>query len=319
MLERAKAIIREEAAALEILSNRLDENICILADYILSSTGIVVLCGIGKSGLVGEKISAILASTGTRSITLNPVDALHGDLGRVGAGDVIIALSNSGETAELMQLIRAVRQLPVVVAAMTGSATSSLAQAADVVLDIGPLQEACPLGLTPTTSTTAMAAMGDALALVLQERRGFTRQDFARLHPGGNLGRGLMRVRDLMWPLEAIPVFRPDTPLALALLSMCGASRKSGVAAVVGERCKVVGILLGESIGRLVDGGATPDLNDPVERHMQPPLATISGHAFLDQAGQLFNQHEIELMPVYDDQERFAGLIFRQDVLHPCT
>ncbi|ESX84752.1 KpsF/GutQ family sugar-phosphate isomerase [Mesorhizobium sp. LNJC405B00] len=317
MLERARTIIRREAAALETLSNRIDEHICVLADYILCSTGAVVVCGIGKSRLVGERISAILASTGTRSITLDPVDALHGDLGRVCAQDIILALSNSGETAELLQLIRAVRQLPVIVAAITGRATSSLALAADVVLDIGPMQEACAFGLAPTTSATAMAAMGDALALVLQERRGFTRQDFARLHPGGSLGRELMRVRDLMWPLELIPVFRPDTPLSLALLSMCRASRKLGVAAVVGEGCKVVGILIGESIGRLVERGAIPDLNDPVERYMQQLFTTISGHALLDQAAQLFRRHEIELMPVHDDQDRFVGLISRHDVLNP--
>ncbi|MES0057223.1 SIS domain-containing protein [Mesorhizobium sp. M0078] len=191
MLERARAIIRQEAAALESLSNSLDESICMLAASILSSTGIVVVCGIGKSRLVGEKISASLASTGTRSITLDPVDALHGDLGRVRAGDVILALSNSGETAELLQFIRAVRHLRVIVAAITGRACSSLAQAADVVLDIGLTQEACALGLAPTTSTTAMGAMGDALALILQEQRGFTRQDFARLHPSGSLGREL--------------------------------------------------------------------------------------------------------------------------------
>ncbi|MER8604869.1 KpsF/GutQ family sugar-phosphate isomerase [Mesorhizobium sp. M1233] len=317
MIERARAIIRQEAAALESLSNRIDENICMLADYILSATGIVVVCGIGKSRLVGEKISAILASTGTRSITLDPVDALHGDLGRVGAGDVILALSNSGETAELLQLIRAVRQLAVIVAVITGRASSSLAQAADVVLDIGLMQEACALGLAPTTSTTAMAAMGDALALILQERRGFTRQDFARLHPGGSLGRELMRVRDLMWPLEAIPVFPPDRPLSLALLSMCRSPGKLGVAAVVGERRNVVGILIGESIGRLAECGVTPDLNDPVEQHMQAPHTTIPGHAFLDQAVELFRQHEIELIPVLDDRERLIGLLSRQVALKP--
>ncbi|ODA93310.1 hypothetical protein BFX40_10800 [Mesorhizobium sp. SEMIA 3007] len=315
MLERARAIIRQEAAALEILSNRIDEHVCSLADYILSSTGIVVVCGIGKSRLVGEKISAILTSTGTRSITLDPVDALHGDIGRVRAGDVIIALSNSGETAELIHFIRAVRQLPVTVAAITGGANSSLAQVADFVVDIGPMQEACALGLTPTTSTIAMAAVGDALALILQERRGFTRQDFARLHPGGSLGWELMRVRDLMWPLEAVPVFGLDTPLSLALLSMCRAPRKLGVGAVLSERSKVVGILIAESLGRLVDCGATPDLNDPVKRHMQQPLTVISAHAFLDQAVQIFRQHEIEQLPVHDDQERFVGLISRQDVL----
>ncbi|MER8950494.1 KpsF/GutQ family sugar-phosphate isomerase [Mesorhizobium sp. M0809] len=314
MLERARAVIRQEAAALETLASRIDQHICTLAGYILSSNGIVSVCGIGKSRLVGEKISATLASTGTRSITLDPVDALHGDLGRVHAGDVILALSNSGETAELMQLIRAVRQLPVIVAVMTGCATSSLAQAADVVLDIGPIQEACGLGLAPTTSTTAMAAMGDALALILQERRGFTRHDFARLHPGGNLGRELMRVRDVMSPLESIPVLRPDAPLSFALLSMCCASRKLGIAAIVDEQSKVVGILTAESIGRLVERDATLDLNDPVEQHMQQSLTTISEHLLLDQAAQLFRQHGIELMAVHDDQENLVGLISRQDV-----
>ncbi|RWM24716.1 MAG: KpsF/GutQ family sugar-phosphate isomerase [Mesorhizobium sp.] len=316
MLERARAIIRHEAAALETLSNRIDEHICTLSDHILSSTGTVVVCGVGKSRLVGERISAILTSTGTRSITLDPVDGLHGDLGRVCAGDVILALSNSGKTAELLQLVRAVRQIPVMVAAITGRATSPLAQAADMVLDIGPMREACALGLAPTTSMTAMAAMGDALALVLQERRGFTREDFAHLHPGGSLGRELMRVRDLMWPLESMPVVRPNTSLSLALLSMCRAPQKLGVAVVVGERCKVTGILIGESIGRLVERGAIPDLDDPVERHMQQP-ASISWDAFVNQAEQLFRQHEIELMAVHDDQDKFVGLICRQEFLKP--
>ncbi|KUM24051.1 hypothetical protein AU467_31630 [Mesorhizobium loti] len=314
MLERTRAIIRQEAAALETLSDRVDERICTLANHILSSNGIVVVCGIGKSRLVGEKISATLAATGTRSITLDPVDALHGDLGRVSMGDVILALSNSGEAAELMLFIRAVRQFPVIIAAITGRATSSLALSANVVLDIGPMEEACALGLVPTTSTTAMAAMGDALALVVQERRGFKREDFARLHPGGNLGRKLMRVRDLMLPLEAIPLFRPDTPLSLVLLSMCRTCRRFGGAAVIGERCKIIGIFLAESLGQQVERGVLLDFNEPVERYMQPPLAAISEHALLDEAARYFHQLEIELVPVHDDQDKFIGLISRQDV-----
>lgn len=316
MLERARAVIRQEAAALQALANRIDERICVLADYILSSTGIVVVCGVGKSRLVGEKISATLASTGTRSITLDPVDALHGDLGRVGPGDVILALSNSGETAELKQLARAVRHLPVILSTITGHATSSLARTADVVLDIGQAPEACALGLAPTTSTTAMVAVGDALALVLQEQRGFSREDFARLHPGGSLGRQLMRVRDVMRPLEVIPVFRQDAPLSLVLLSICsGDSRQLGAAAIIGDRRNVMGILHREDIGRLVERDATPDLNDPVERHIRPGLTTISWHASLDEALRLLRQHDIELMPVHDDLERLVGLVCRKDVV----
>ncbi|TIP18394.1 MAG: KpsF/GutQ family sugar-phosphate isomerase [Mesorhizobium sp.] len=317
MLDRARTILRQEAAALEDLSNRIDQRICKLANYILTLSGVVIVCGIGKSRLVGEKISATLASTGTRSITLDPVDALHGDLGRVRPGDLILALSNSGETAEIMQLTCAVRQLPVIVALVTGRASSPLARAADVVLDIGSIEEACALGLAPTTSTTAMLALGDALALLVQERRGFSRHDFARLHPGGSLGRGMMRVREVMWPLESIPVLRPNTPLSIALLSICGASRRTGVAAIVGDRGKVTGLLTGEAIGRLVESGAAHDLSDPVERHMLHPTTWISGQASLDEAVQLFHRDGIDPVPVYDEQESFIGLIFRQDVVRP--
>lgn len=317
MLDRARAILRHEAAALEALSNRIDQSICKLANCILTSPGVVVVCGIGKSRLVGKKISATLASTGTRSITLDPVDALHGDLGRVRPGDLILALSNSGETAEIMQLICAARQLSVIVALITGRASSPLAQAADVILDIGPIEEACALGLAPTTSTTAMLAVGDALALLAQERRGFSRHDFARLHPAGSLGRGLLTVREVMWPLDSIPILRPNTPLSIALLSICGAPRRTGVAAIVGDSGRVIGLLTGEAISRLVESAAAPDLSDPVERHMLHPTAWIPGNASLDEAVQLFHRYGIDLVPVYDEQESFIGLIFRQDVLRP--
>ncbi|MBB4189790.1 KpsF/GutQ family protein [Sinorhizobium terangae] len=190
-LARARDVIRQEAKTLETVASRLDGQICALADYILSNGGLVVVSGVGKSGLVGKKISATLVSTGTRSITLDPLDALHGSLGRVGPGDVFLALSKSGETDELKQVVLALKAQPVVIAVITAQASSSLAQTAHHVLDIGPVNEIGILGLAPTASTTAMMAVGDSLALILQECRGFTREDFARIHPGGSLGREL--------------------------------------------------------------------------------------------------------------------------------
>lgn len=193
LLERAKAFIRIEASALTALADYLTEELCDATEAILSARGKVVISGVGKSQLVGEKISATLASTGTPSHTLDPTDAMHGDLGRIHSDDILLAMSNSGETMELSHVVSSAKRIPVKVIAMTGNRDSTLAKLSDIVLDIGRAKEACPLGLAPTTSTTAMMALGDALALVLLEQRGFTREDFARLHPAGALGKKLSR------------------------------------------------------------------------------------------------------------------------------
>jgi len=195
MLQRAKSFIRVEATALIALAERLTEELCIAASEILASQGKVILCGVGKSQLIGEKISATLASTGTPSFPLDPTDAVHGDLGRISASDIIIVLSNSGETQELLRVVEFVKRIPIKIVAMTGNRHSTLARQADIVLDIGQQREACPLGLAPTTTTTAMMALGDALALIVLEQRGFTQEDFARLHPGGTLGQKAARLR----------------------------------------------------------------------------------------------------------------------------
>lgn len=315
MLEHARDVIRHEAMALDALSGRINDQICVLADRILAAPGTVVVSGVGKSLIVGEKISATLASTGTRSIVLDPVDAMHGSLGRVGPGDIFLALSNSGETAELLQVVRAVRALPAAVAVMTGRSGSSLARAADIVLDIGVMQEACSLGLALTTSTTAMMALGDALALILLARRGFTRQDFARLHPGGSLGRELMHVRDLMWPLEGIPVLSPDTTLAQALVAMCRRARVSGVAVVLDARARPVGVLTNEAVEQALGRGAQPDLTILVEAHMESPRGTVRDDAPALEAMQLFRRGGCEVLVVEDSAARFVGLLPRAAVL----
>jgi arabinose-5-phosphate isomerase len=315
MLDHAREVIRREAIALHALSARLNDQICVLADHILSSASTVVVSGVGKSGIVGEKISATLASTGTRSIVLDPLDALHGSLGRIAPGDIFLGLSNSGEAAELKQIVRAVRVQPVVVAVMTGRATSSLAAAADIVLDIGNMQEACTLGLAPTTSTTAMMALGDALALILLERRGFTRQDFARLHPGGSLGKELMRVRDLMWPLESIPVLSPDTTLAQALIAMCRVTRFPGVAVVLDARAKLVGILTNERIEHALGRNEMLNLAERVDAYMQSPRATIHGDAPVHDAAQVFRDRGGDILAVEDSAACFVGVLSRREVL----
>jgi arabinose-5-phosphate isomerase len=315
MLDDARAVIRREAVALDALSGRLNDQICVLADHILSSPGAVVVSGVGKSRIVGEKISATLASTGTRSIVLDPLDAVHGSLGRIAPGDVFLGLSNSGETAELKQLVRAVQVQPVVVAVMTGCATSSLAAAADIVLDIGNMQEACTLGFVPTTSTTAMMALGDALAVILLERRGFTRQDFARLHPGGSLGKELMRVRDLMWALESIPVLSPDTTLAQALIAMCRATRCSGVAVVLDARAKLVGILTSERIEHALGRDEKLNLAERVDTHMQSPRATIHGDAPVHDAVRVFRDRGGDILAVEDSAACFIGVLSRKELL----
>jgi arabinose-5-phosphate isomerase len=198
---------------------------------------------------------------------------------------------------------------------MTGCATSSLAAAADIVLDICNMQEACTLGLAPTTSTTAMMALGDALALILLEQRGFTRQDFARLHPGGSLGKELMRVRDLMWPLESIPVLSPDTTLAQALAAMCRMTRFSGVAVVLDARAKLVGILTNERIEHALGRDEKLNLAERVDAHMLSPRATIHGDAPVYDAVQVFRDRGGDILAVEDAAACFVGVLSRKEVL----
>ena len=197
-LREARCILRDEADALQALSKRLDAEFCVALQTLCESKGCVIVTGVGKAGLIGQKIAATLSSTGTRAYFLHPVEALHGDLGCVHADDVLLALSNSGETEEISRLLPMVKQLRVPIIAITATNTSTLGSQADVTIRLGKIHEAGPHGLAPSTSTTAMLAMGDALALVLCQMKGFTPQQFAVYHPGGNLGRKLARVSEIM-------------------------------------------------------------------------------------------------------------------------
>ena len=207
MIERAKKVLRIEAEATAALIDRIDERFERAVTMILNCEGRVVVTGMGKSGLIGKKIAATLASTGTPALFLHPAEGIHGDLGMVMRGDTVIALSNSGETDELSRMLPSLKRLGIGIIALTGNPESTLAKNSDVVIDVGVKEEACPLGLAPTASTTATLAMGDALAVVLLDQRGFKEEDFACFHPGGALGKKLLlRVRDLMHTEEDVPV-----------------------------------------------------------------------------------------------------------------
>ena len=251
--EIARRVLEIEAQAIQDLLPRIDASFDRAVEALFACTGRVVVTGMGKSGLIGQKISATLASTGTPSLYLHPADAIHGDLGRVVKGDVVLALSNSGETDELLTLLAQVKRLGAPLVALTGNKHSSLAQAADVHLDVSIRAEACPLGLAPTASTTAALAMGDALGMALVERRGFTVDDFAVLHPGGKLGRKLLRVEDLMHRGDEIPHVGPLTPMKDVLFEMT--RKRLGLTTVTeGD---------GRLLGLITDG----DLRRQMERH----------------------------------------------------
>jgi len=242
MINQAKRVLRIEADAVAALIDRIDERFEQAVQMILECKGRVVVTGMGKSGLIGKKIAATFASTGTPALFLHPAEGIHGDLGMVTRGDTVIALSNSGETDEVSRMLPSFKRLGIRIIALTGNPESTLAKNSDVVIDVGVKEEACPLGLAPTASTTATLAMGDALAVALLDKRGFKEEDFACFHPGGALGKKLLlRVRDLMHIGEAVPVVKSSTLIKDAIYEI--SSKKMGVTAVVNDRGKLVGVI----------------------------------------------------------------------------
>ena len=258
--EIARKVLEIESRAILELLPRIDAGFDRAVEILLACTGRAVVTGMGKSGLIGQKVSATLASTGTPSLFLHPAEAIHGDLGRIVKGDVLLAISHSGDTEEILALVPQVKRLGAPLLAMTGQPRSPLAAAADVHLDVSIREEACPLGLAPTASTTAALAMGDALAMALVERRGFTVDDFAVLHPGGRLGKKLLRVEDLMRTGDAVPRVGVETPMKDVLFEMTG--KRLGLTTVVDG---------GRLAGIISDG----DVRRQLERH---------GYALLDKS-----------------------------------
>ena len=296
-----------EARALLGLKPRQGANFSRAAEAMLRCTGRVVVMGMGKSGHVGRKIAATLASTGTPAMFVHPGEASHGDLGMVAQGDVVLAISNSGESEEIAALLPALKRLGVILVGMTGRAESALARNADIALDCGVDQEACPLNLAPTASTTAQMALGDALAVALLDARGFREADFARSHPGGSLGRKLlMHVRDLMVCGDGVPNVAPDTGFGELLRVM--SDKGLGFATVVDAQQQVLGIFTDGDLRRLIERGQ--DLRPLLAREvMRSDPKVIRDDALAVDAAGLMEQHRVTSVLVVDASQRLVGAL----------
>jgi arabinose-5-phosphate isomerase len=314
-LELARDVIRQEARALLQLAARVDDRLQHAIELLLARQGGVVVCGMGKAGLVGRKISATLSSTGTRSHFLHPADALHGDLGRVAPDSAALLLSASGETAEVVALLAPLRQMRVPIVAVTCRASSTLAEAANVVLDLGPLEEACGLGLAPTTSTTAMLALGDALALTLSRRRGFTADDFARYHPGGSLGRRLARVDDLMRPLAECRLARHSESVREVLVRLSRPGRRSGAIMVTTDDGALAGIFTDSDLARILERRRENVLDGPLSAVMTSQPQAVTAGAPMSAAIEILAGRKISELPVVDDSLRPVGMLDITDVV----
>lgn len=313
-LARAAEVIRLEAQTIAGLIERLDGRFDEAVERILACRGLVIVTGMGKAGLVGAKLSATLASTGTPSIALHPVEAMHGDLGRIRPDDVVLVLSNSGQTDELKNLLPHVRRIGAAILTITGDTDSSIAKLSDCVLDLGRLDEACPLGLAPTASTSAMMALGDALAMVVLAERGFSREDYARYHPSGSLGRRLMRVNEIMRTGKELPLVPLGTRVVDVILIMSRTTGRPGAALIVDGAQRLAGIFTDGDLRRLLERGIA-QLEQPVDGFMGKAPKTIDPEAFVDDAERLLRAHKIDQIAVVDATGKAVGLVDVQDLL----
>jgi arabinose-5-phosphate isomerase len=313
-LDRAREVIKTEAEAVAQLAGRLNGAFHRAVEMVLACTGRVVVTGMGKPGFIAQKISATFASTGTPSLYLHPAEALHGDLGRLVPGDLVLALSNSGETDEIVRLLPSIRRLGAPIVAMTSGLKNSLADQAEVVLEIGPVPEACPLGLAPTASTVALLAMGDALAMAVQHRRGFSPEQFASLHPGGALGRQLLRVREVMRTGERNPTVRSDASLRETAGVMTATEGRPGAASVVDGNGRLIGIFTDGDLRRMVQMGEV-DFTRPVSAVMGKSPRTVHPDDLAQVAADLMRSTQVDQVPVVDDEGRPVGLLDVQDLL----
>ncbi|MEN1678112.1 MAG: KpsF/GutQ family sugar-phosphate isomerase [Planctomycetota bacterium] len=323
-LQAAKEILRREAVALWTLSNQLGPSmtdaVALLRRHSTAGGGSVIVTGMGKAGLIGQKIAATLASTGTRAHFLHPAEAFHGDLGRVHSQDAVLMLTQSGETAEVTQLLPSLREMGVPIVAVTASAESTVGKAAATVIELGKLEEACSLGLAPSTTTTAMLALGDALALVLSAMAGFKSDDFARFHPGGSLGRKLSRVDDCMRPLDECRV-APAAHTTRQVLVECGRpGRRTGAVMLTGEDGKLAGMFTDSDLARLFEkgesaGGVDATLDRPIAEIMAADPTTIAAGSRMSDAVALLARRKFSELPVVDQAGKPLGLVDVTDIV----
>ncbi len=306
-------VIETEARALSSLVSRIDHDFAQACRLMLQCKGRVVVTGMGKSGHVGRKIAATLASAGTPSFFMHPGEASHGDLGMITAGDVVLAISNSGGTSEIVTILPLIKRLGVPLVTLTGDPRSRMAEAADVNINVGVEEEACPLGLAPTASTTATLAMGDALAIALLEARGFSAEDFARSHPGGRLGRRLLlHVADIMHTGDDMPSVSMDVPISQALMEMTRTGL--GTTAIVDDNLKVLGIYTDGDLRRTLDREL--DVHKArIAEVMTTECVTVSPNILAAEGLKVMEDREINALLVVDEDHRLVGVLSMHDLL----
>ena len=311
-LSTAREVLLAEAAAVATLAERLDAAFDRAVALLADTKGRVIVTGMGKSGLVARKIAATLSSTGTPAYFLHPAEALHGDLGMLVAGDTLLALSYSGETEEILRLLGRVKHLRIPLISMTGNAKSTLARASDVQLDISIEKEACALNLAPTASTAASLALGDALAVAAGERKGFREDDFAVLHPGGELGKRVRRVEQMMHTGGAMPVVRPETAMTTVIEEM---TRKGfGITSVINSDGRLLGVITDGDLRRWFQRNGDKWSHKTARDCMSPNPTTIHRHEYASRALKMMESLKITSLPVVDERGRLEGLLHMHDL-----
>lgn len=312
-LANGRRVLEIEAQAVQTLIDRLDAKFAKAVDVLVQCKGKVIVSGMGKSGHIGQKIAATFASTGTSSFFLHPAEGVHGDLGMLGRRDALVAISNSGETQELLQLLPHVKRMGVPVIAFTGRMNSTLAKNSDVALDVSVQEEACPMGLAPTASTTATLALGDALAVALLQKREFKEEDFARFHPGGTLGRRLLvKVRDLMHADSEVPMVRSTVGGMAAMLEMT--AKKLGMTTVVDQESLLVGVITDGDLRRFIQRG-TDLVNSTAQELATTNPKTIGPDELAAKAVETMERFSITTLVVTEDGRTIHGIIHLHDLL----
>lgn len=309
---RAKTVLEIEANSIAALIDRLDHNFEATVRLLLDCRGRIIVTGMGKSGIIARKIAATLSSTGTPAFSMHPADAVHGDSGMIMPDDVVMVLSNSGESEEIVRILPMLKRIGCRIVAMVGGLDSTLAQNADCILDVGVEQEACPLGLAPTASTTAALAMGDALAMAVMDQRGFGRDDYGLNHPGGALGKALVKVQDVMRTGERCPVVGPDTSVRTALDLVTAA--KAGAVVVASEDGALEGIFTDGDLRRTVV--QQPDsLHGSISQVMTTNPHSVQTETLAAEAVRIAKKLRIDDLPVVDENQRVAGLFTVKDLM----
>ena len=314
LFDIAKAVIETEGQAIASLKQRIDDNFAQACEYMLHCQGRIVVMGMGKSGHIGGKIAATLASTGSPAFFVHPGEASHGDLGMITAQDVVLAMSNSGETDEILTIVPLIKRLGAPLIALTGNPRSRLATEASVHIDVSVEKEACPLGLAPTASTTVCLVMGDALAISLLESRGFTADDFALSHPGGRLGkRLLLHIADLMHTGDAIPAVPQNASLSEALVEMT--QKGLGMTSIIDENNHIIGVFTDGDLRRVLDHGEVNVHSLSIKDCMTSPCISLKQDKLAAEALQIMDAKRINALPIVDDEQRLIGALNMHDLL----